>query len=327
MGTTRNRAKNHHYIPQCYLKHFAIQYKGRKFPQLSVFDRIEGKTYKSGVDSVGCQNYFNRIKLDGMDHNALEAAMSEFETKLADALVRINQVRSLENEDDRAHLITLIGLTALRNPEMRENIRKIHEDVGKMNIAARLQSPATYDTSVQEAKRQGALPETYNVTFEEMKAAFESGGFKLILESNALVSLELQMLDHTMPLLLKRGWHLLRAPDGSGGFITSDQPFWLMWSNPALRTGPDAPGLAMTGTDIYFPISPQLAVVGAFDVGNTIEDVDEATVAVANSAMTASADRQVYARDHKFSYARTREETARRGDQLISDKRFTRKRA
>jgi hypothetical protein len=132
------------------------------------------------------------------------------------------------------------------------------------------------------------------------------------------------LLEHITPLLHKRGWHLLRAPKDSGGFITSDRPFYLMWSDPALRDGPLAPGLALLGTDIYFPISPSLAVVGAFDVGNTVEDVDEATVAVANSAMPDSAARQVYAPDHKFFYARTRE-ALRSGNRLISDKRFLRK--
>ena len=115
-----------------------------------------------------------------------------------------------------------------------------------------------------------------------MKAAFDDGGFKIMLDNNALTSLELQLLDHLMPLLHKRGWHLLRASQESGGFITSDRPFYLMWTDPGMRSGPFAPGLAMMGTDIYFPISPTLAVVGAFDVGNTVEDVDEATVAVAN---------------------------------------------
>ncbi|OIQ66078.1 hypothetical protein GALL_523580 [mine drainage metagenome] len=189
-----------------------------------------------------------------------------------------------------------------------------------MNIAARLRSRETYDASVQEAKQHGALPADYDVSYDEMKTAFGGGGFKLVLKNNALVSLELQLLDHIMPLLLKRGWHLLRAPEGSGGFITSDRPFFLMWSDPAMRTGPEAPGLALTGTDIYFPISPRLAVVGAFDVANTIEDVDERRVAVANSAMAAGADRQVYAPDHKFSYAQTHDETPRRGNQLLSDK-------
>lgn len=323
MGKIRNRSVKQHYIPQCYLRQFAIRYK--KGHQIAVFDRKTDKSFRANVKDVACQNYFNRIEVDGMDPEELEKAMSEFETKLADALVRINEARSLENEEDRAYLITLIGLTALRNPEMRENIRKIHEDVGKMNIAARLRSQQTYEASVQEAKRQGALPADYNVSYDEMKAAFEGGGFKLVLKNNALVSLELQLLDHIMPLLFRRGWHLLRAPAGSGGFITSDRPFFLMWSDPAMRASPLAPGLALKGTDIYFPISPQLAVVGAFDVANTIEDVDEARVAVANSAMTAGADRQVYARDHKFSYSQTLEEKPRLGNQLISDKRFPRK--
>jgi hypothetical protein len=323
MGRSKNRSVKQHYIPQCYLRQFAIKYK--KGHQLAVFDRRTDKSFRANVKDVACQNYFNRIMIDRMDPEALERAMSQFETKLAAALVRINEARSLENEEDRAYLLTLIGLTALRNPEVRENIRKIHEEVAKMNIAARLRSQQTYDASVQEAKKQGALPEDYNVTYDEMKAAFEGGGFKLVLENDALVSLELQLLDHIMPLLFRRGWHLLRASAGSDGFITSDRPFFLMWSDPSMRTGPLALGLALTGTDIYFPISPQLAVVGAFDVANTTEDVDESRVAVANSAMTAGADRQVYARDHKFSYAQTTKEKPRRGNQLISDKRFPRK--
>ncbi|WP_162268306.1 DUF4238 domain-containing protein [Bradyrhizobium manausense] len=324
MGKRRNRPVKHHYIPQCYLRQFAAK-KGKAF-QISVFDREEERSFKNNVKDVACQNYFNRIHLDGMDPNALESAMSEFETGLAEALVRINEARTLESDDDKSYLLTLIGLTALRNPDMRKNIRGIADGLGRMHIAARLQSPATYDAGIAEAKAEGALPEDYDVTFEEMKAAFEDGDFKIELDNNALISLEFQLLDHTIPLLHKRGWHLLRAPEGSGGFITSDRPFYLMWEEPAMREGPLAPGLAMMGTDIYFPISPTLAVVGAFNVGNTVEDVTDETVAVCNTTMPDGADRQVYSPDHKFRYARTREEEPRTGNQLISDKRFLRKR-
>ncbi|KQW21043.1 hypothetical protein ASC80_12920 [Afipia sp. Root123D2] len=323
MGKTRNRPVKQHYVPQCYLRQFANK-KGNAH-QISVFDRKLEKSFKNNVKDVGCQNYFNRIYLDGMDPDALESAMGDFETGLAEALVRINEARNLENEDDRSYLLTLIGLTALRNPDMRKNIRGIADGLGRMHIAARLQSQATYDASVAEAKVEGALPENYDVTFEEMRTAFEGGSFKIALDSNAVISVELQLLDHTIPLLHKRGWHLLRAPEGSGGFITSDRPFYLYWQDPAIRNGPMAPGLAMMGTDIYFPISPTLAVVGAFNVGNTVEDATEETVAVCNSTMPDGADRQVYSADHKFKYVRTREETPRTGGQLISDKRFLRK--
>lgn len=324
MGKGRNRPVKHHYVPQCYLRQFATK-KGKTF-QVSVFDREEGRSFKSNVKDVACQNYFNRIYLGGMDPNALESAMSEFESGLAEALVRINDVRTLENDDDKSYLLTLIGLTALRNPDMRKNIRGIADGLGRMHVAARLKSQATYDASVAEAKAEGSLPEDYDVTFGEMKAAFEDGDFKIELDNDALVSLEFQLLDHIIPLLHKRGWHLLRAPEGSGGFITSDRPFYLVWEEPAMREGPLAPGLAMMGTDIYFPISPTLAVVGAFNVGSTVEDASEETVALCNTTMPDGADRQVYARDHKFKYARTREEEPRTGNQLISDKRFLRKR-
>jgi hypothetical protein len=108
MGKRGNRPVKQHYVPQCYLRQFAIRYR-KKGHQLAVFDRDRDK---SDVKDVCCQNYFNRIKVDGMDPDAVEKAMSEFETKLAEALVRINEARSLENEEDRAYLITLIGLTA-----------------------------------------------------------------------------------------------------------------------------------------------------------------------------------------------------------------------
>jgi hypothetical protein len=138
MMKSRNRSVKHHFIPQCYLRQFSHRYKKKGY-KLAVFDRETGKSYRTNVKDVGCQNYFNRIEINGMDPDELERAMSKFETRLADALARINEARSLENEDDRAHLLTLIGLTALRSPEIRENIRRIHEDVGKMNIAARPQ--------------------------------------------------------------------------------------------------------------------------------------------------------------------------------------------
>ncbi|MFK4719672.1 DUF4238 domain-containing protein [Bradyrhizobium niftali] len=70
-------------MPQCYLRQFAN--KHGKAHHVSVFDRKKAQRYKNNTQDVACQNYFNRIQLDGMDPDALEAAMSEFETKLADA--------------------------------------------------------------------------------------------------------------------------------------------------------------------------------------------------------------------------------------------------
>src|SRR5665213_2121752 len=105
MGKRGNRPVKQHYIPQCYLRQFAIRYK-KKGHQVAVFDRKTDDSYRANVKDVACQNYFNRIEVDEMDPKTLEKAMSKFETKLADAIARINQARSLVNEEDRTYLIT-----------------------------------------------------------------------------------------------------------------------------------------------------------------------------------------------------------------------------
>ncbi len=68
-----------------------LRYKSKGY-QLAVFDRETGKSYPANVKDVGCQNYFNRIEVSGMDPDEFEKAMSEFETNLADALKRMLDV-------------------------------------------------------------------------------------------------------------------------------------------------------------------------------------------------------------------------------------------
>jgi len=151
-----------------------------------------------------------------MDPDALESVFSGFETNLAEALVRIDQARNLENEEDRSYLLTLIALTAMRSPTLRANIRVVASDLGRMGIAARLRDGATYDASILEAKTQGAIPQDYDVGYEEMKAAFEDGDFKLALDDNELISIELQLLEHITPLLQQARLASAASAEGLG---------------------------------------------------------------------------------------------------------------
>ena len=123
--------------------------------------------------------------------------------------------------------------------------------------------------------------------------------------------------------MLRRKWVLIKAPERSGGFITSDHPAILMWSDPKMRAGLYGPGFGLTGTEVLFPVCPRLAVVGAFEIreGDTIE-VDENAVAAFNGAQIAYAERQVYARDRNFTYALRPNEPPRKASRLIDDKGF-----
>jgi hypothetical protein len=91
-----------------------------------------------------------------------------------------------------------------------------------------------------------------------------------------------------------------------------------------LTRGFYGPGFGLTGTDVYFPISTGLAVIGAFELKELEIDIGENGVAGLNGAQVAYSERQVYARDYNFTYSLQPNEAPRKASKLIRDQRFRR---
>jgi Protein of unknown function (DUF4238) len=258
--------------------------------------------------------------------DAFEKSMSSFETELADALQRIVAARSLANEEDRTFLFNLVGLTAMRNPPSGRPCAR-----ARTGRTAHHGSGAVLEGDVREpgkkVREAGGLPESNKTSYEEMKGFVEGGQYELMLDNTFQVGQEMRVFDKILPLLFERGWILLRAPEGSGGFITSDHPFCLFGTDPKRRGGFYPPGLGLRGTEIRFTISPRLALVGAFELKNGDVDVSEESVAGVNGGVIALAEAQVYARDQNFHYAMQPDEPLRRASRLITDKCFVLHRA
>jgi Protein of unknown function (DUF4238) len=102
-------------------------------------------------------------------------------------------------------------------------------------------------------------------------------------------------------------------------FVTCDHPVCLTWSEPDGKTV--APGLKLTGTEILFPISPKLAVVGAFELKGEVRDFTLDQVAAANGIIILSAYRQVYSKGYEFRY-RIGQNASRLGTCLVGDDQF-----
>lgn len=68
---------NHHFIPQFYLRGFAAGI-GRK-AKVFTFDSKSKCTFTTLVRNVGSRRHFFRVEAEGVDSNAVEDAMSEFE--------------------------------------------------------------------------------------------------------------------------------------------------------------------------------------------------------------------------------------------------------
>jgi len=88
--------RKQHYVPQFYLRKFT----GAK-DMLLVFDREKKETYRSKPLGVAAQRDFNRIDVEGMDANAVEKVLSEFEGETAPHLDRIIANKSIADQGDR----------------------------------------------------------------------------------------------------------------------------------------------------------------------------------------------------------------------------------
>jgi hypothetical protein len=77
-------------------------------------------------------------------------------------------------------------------------------------------------------------------------------------------------------------------------------------------------------TEIVFPLSPRLAVVGAFELQDGEHEASADLVAEMNGTIIAFAERQVYARDQNFTYSFEAGEAAHKASRLINDQRFLR---
>ncbi|MDB5603420.1 MAG: hypothetical protein JWP25_320 [Bradyrhizobium sp.] len=306
-------AKLQHYVPQYYLRGF-IDAK----EQLYVVDRPRKKFFRVPTKKVGGELYFNLINIGGTDPFAVEKALSELEDIVAPALKRIKAAKSLADEKDRSAIMNLIASVTVRNPKQREAINEIVNQVGQLAAADGLSTKEKFDEFVSVMKAQGR---EVGVTYEEMKDLYASnpGKFKPTQEFNILT--ELRLHDHLVRLYEGRKWQIVVASGDSGGFVTSDHPVYLRWSD-GQDHGSLSPGLAVPDTEVIFPISPQLALRGSFEGGENVVEADTSTVAGINSQLISNAHNQVYAQDALFKYKRGPSEEIGSGATLDQDQVF-----
>jgi Protein of unknown function (DUF4238) len=310
-------ARRHHYVSQFYLKGFATERKGK--PQVVVFDGKERKSFKTATDNVALEHDFNRVTIDGLEPDAFEKAMADFEAQVAPALERIIAAESLASEEDRAALLNLICAFATRNPRLRETTRQFHEDAATQIMNLALATPERWAAQRKKIAKGSELPE---VSYEDMRKFVLQKEWKLNVPTTRHIQLELGSFDKLLPLFLDRKWLMVRASRTSGGFITSDHPVMLTWSDPEMRGGLYPPGFGLTGTMVLCPLCTHLAVVGTFEGKESVIDSHDVAIAGWNGAQIASAERQVFARDYNFKYSMQPDEAPRKASRLLDDRRF-----
>jgi Protein of unknown function (DUF4238) len=312
-------ARRHHYVPEFYLKGFAVARK--KSHQLIAFDGKSRKAFPTATRNVAVERDFNRVEIEGHRPDAFENAMARFEMRAALALERIIAAKSIRQTEDRSYLFNLIGLLAVRNPRLRETWRDFQEQIAKRIMWLATDTPERWASQVARAQASGYMSKDADTDYTKVRKFTTEEQYRLKVRTEHHIVLEMRGLDTILPSLFKRKWALLKCPDNSGGFVTSDHPVCLMWSD-GKKHGPVGHG--RRETELIFPICRRLAMVGAFEIDDDEIDAPEELVAVINGIVIQFAERHVYARDYNFRYTLS-DETPRKGSKLIRDRRLRRR--
>jgi Protein of unknown function (DUF4238) len=313
-------ARNHHYVSQCYLRGFTHRGTSRLF----VVDGVAKRTFETTPRNVAAERDFNRIDVDGLPPDALETDFSAFESALSAALDRISATGSFADADDRVHVFNFIALLATRNPRHRANFEDFEDRSLKMLAELMASAPEHWASQVRALKEAGRWDEGWDIDYATMKDFVKKGDYRFVTPRMRHIAIELPLVERILPFISERKWKLLKAEPGTRGLVTSDHPVCLMWSDPKARGGFYGPGLGLTGTDLLFPLTSDLALCGRFDGDELGHLLNDYGVAGFNGAVVTFAERQVYARDDTFLYPRQPSESPRPGNDLLNDPLFPR---
>lgn len=295
-----NEARHHHYIPQCYLRGFAVG-SGKRC-RITVANLESQIFFETNPRNVGGVRDFNRVELEGFKPDALEGMLANFEGQVATAIRNVAQSSKFEG-DDRIAILNLLALLAVRSPENRENFRQFEEDVMKKMLGLSLASKERWEAQMKAMKKAGkGLKE--EISYEEVRAFYEADQYDILMNNEHHLSLEFKGFEAVLPLLVARKWKLYTTTEHEGCFITTDRPVVITWNHPEdipvmMR---DSPGLGMADTEIQFPVTRDHLLIGAFEGEDGTVTATTQLVAGANLRMIQHAFQQVYSPKKVFPY-------------------------
>ncbi len=293
-------AKKHHYVPKMYLSGFT-----NAAGQLYAVSAEERKYFGPTPANIAAERNFNTIEAKGVPPDALEKELAKLEGEIAPGIKRVRETASFgKNGKDRADVINLIALMTLRNPRSRRDMGELYSQIVRAMLLMTFEEKGRWEAWVEEQKRAGQWPQHKPADYEGHKQFVEDHISGLRMHQNFTLEMELRALGDVYRYFDARKWRILKAKEGSGGFITTDHPVCVRRHGGTNYGQQYAPGLGFSNRDVHIALSPKVALVGRLDGQEDILEVDKHTVASFNATVMGYAMKQIYARDDGFFYTR-----------------------
>ena len=168
-----NVARNHHYVPQGYLAGFTDE--GTIDGQLTVFDLVSRKTFRTRPRNVAAQRDFNRVDLKGRTADVLERSLGEFEGMAIAAIRRVQERGGPLTDDELSDIVSLMTLLIARNPKRRRAINTARQHQRRVMLDILGSNKSMYENHLAMAKRDGFVRDDANLPFGKAAALIKSG--------------------------------------------------------------------------------------------------------------------------------------------------------
>lgn len=295
-------SRNHHYIPQFYLKGFLAPCDPKK--QIHVIEKNVRRHFPTNPRNVGSQRDFNRVDIQGLPiDDAEKRVFALIDSEAETVLKYIAHNEMLPTDSKMATLIFFVALLAAHNPYIRKVLINAETELHKQRMRSLVSSREMYESEIQRVRPSGP-----KVPYEVAKKFVEEERYTIKIEfpHGYHMGHELKTIQEVVfPRFSRMRWSLLIAEEGASNFVCSDRPVVLfnIIDPPHLRQSSNTlTEPTVTDTELTMPLNLRMAVNATFKDPSAIAIIDERTVAGINERTILAAERQIYCPHLDFKF-------------------------
>ena len=307
----RNTARNHHYVPQFYLRGFSDP--NLQNEQLHVIDKGNRRHFVTTPPNIAAQRDFNRINIQGYSMDAIERHLAQIESRVSRVLRSITENATLPEENtDMDYLIVFVAILAVNNPQIRDRLMDRDRETSRQMMRSLVASREAYESRLSDLGIED------QIEYEAARAFVESERYTISIDDPFgyyLACVFLGLHGAVLPFFNPMQWRLLIAEESASGFICSDRPVFLFrivdlmpYQQP--RYTVTLAGLIIPNEtvppvhyELTMPLNPRMALYGTTPENSfPIEYGDQMTVAHINKRIIDAAARQIYCSNLDFKF-------------------------
>jgi hypothetical protein len=276
-------SRNHHYIPQGYLRGFGWK-RGKHF-MVVVHDLQGKKTYETNTRNICAQRDFMRFEIEDRKPDWLEEEFGKLESEAVTAIREVVKSGVFDSKN-KNYILNLMALLAVRSPEQRENMREFQARVAERVMDLVLEDKGRWESQIKEMEEKTGKPST--VTYEDAKDFHERGEYTIEVARERHIQTEIDLYKTVLQVLGQRKWTLYLVPGEYGEFITTSRPVVIAYIEPEkvpayLR---HSPGFGLKNTEVYFPLTKHAILIGRWGgEEKTINPANQQFIGVMNNLM------------------------------------------